>query len=381
MPLLDRTHRSLGLGVCVIALLLQCPPRISGEEVDELKDLALPSLWVRTFDPRLRVGFKDNVLLSNRNPVESPFGALGLDLTLYRLPVDGWEYLLLTSGDYVRYFDAGSVNEEALALAQGQINRTFGQGWKLALSAEYLYFNQVFDASTFADELLAIKVEAHSMSLRPSVSKELRQGWRLEAGIAATRQLFQEEIDDYWEFGPKITLHHEPGSRTDLSLSYQFVDRLHDSREPRDEEGLFVPGETLRFYQHDFTLDWRQFWDERRRWRSATKLGLRRNLDNGGGYYDYFRPQVSEQIQFRGKTWEVRAEAKLTYYYYDRERTDVPGSSYREKTYVLVNLRGEKLVTKSMKLFAEYEHEQALSNLKIDTYRVNTVSAGLEWNY
>jgi hypothetical protein len=204
---------------------------------------------------------------------------------------------------------------------------------------------------------------------------------RLELELPGTRQFFNEFIDDYWEAGPKTTLTRTLGTRGDLAASYQFSQRWHDSREAREPDGELQLGTRLHFYQHEVVFHWRQHWDSAKRWRTTTKLSLQRNEDNGGGYYDYLRPQFNQQVRYRAEKWEVRADARLSYYHYDHQRTDGPESPRREKIYLRLGLRGERALTKTLKLFAQYDYERAVSNLDIDEYTVNTVFAGLDWEF
>lgn len=365
-------------------LLLQAP--LSGADLDgsdlELEEaLELPSLWVRSVEARLWTGFKDNVLLANRDEEESPLIAGGADFGLFRLPMDGWEWFFLSSADYTRYPNAAAAKEESSAIAQGQGQKEFGDGWKAGGSAEYIYFNQVFDASILQDERRAIKLEAHGFTVRPMISKALRETFRLELELPSTRQFFGDIIDDYWETGAELTLGREFTRATDLAASYEFLDRFHDSRESRDSAGRLQPGRILQFRQHELTLAWRQFWDPDRRWRTVTRLSLQLNEDNGGGYYDYLRPEFSEQIRYESKSWAARAEVRVAHYLYAHQRVSDSDSPIRERTYVRLNLRGEKNLWKTLKLFAQYEYERALSNLETDTYTANTISAGLDWEY
>jgi hypothetical protein len=379
MPAANRDFLALQWGILALLLLsfpVVCPCWSAESDLQEI-----PSLWVKDFEVRAWSGYKDNILLGNHNIVSSPFVAGGLDLTVFRLPVGDWEYLFTSSADYIRYLSASEVHQEATALAQGQIKRSFGEGWKSSLSAEYLYFNQVFDNSILGTELVALPVEGHTVTMRPGISKEIGRGYRLELELPATRQIFGEFIDGYWELGPKFVFGREFGRKSDLAFSYQFVDRWHDTREAREADGTAIPERKLEFYQHELTAAWRQYWDEARQWRTLTRLSLLRNEDNGHNYYGFWRPQVSEQLRYVAKTWELRTEAKLAYYKYDNERIGETNSPLREKTYLRLSVRGEKTLVKSLRVFGQYEYERAISNLDFDRYTVHVFSAGFNWEF
>ena len=379
MPSRARYSRKVLLGVWIAALELQrCLVLGQGTETDQLK---LPSPWVKIFDTHLWAGYKDNVLLASRNVEESPFIAGGFDVTLFRVPENGWEYLVLGSGEYIRYLKAEDVDQEATAILQAQVHKTFGKGWKLGLAGEYIYFNQVLDATTLPEERTSVQVEGHGLTVRPSLSKAIGTKYRVELEFPAARQMFVSLIDDYWEVGPKVTFGRALPNKSDLAISYQVVERLHDTREARDWTGVLEPGHGLKFLQQEIAGTWRWHFDAERRWRSTMRVSLQRNDDNGGGYYDYTRPQLSEQIRYQRPTWELRAEARVAYYHYDSQRIADVNSAVREKTYIRASLRGEKAITKSLKLFGQYEYERALSNLDFDAYNANTFAAGIDWEF
>src|SRR5258708_4020187 len=68
--------------------------------------------WDNTFNLKTWAGYKDNVLFSHEHAVDSPLVAAGLDALLWRLPENGWEYLILGSGEYIRYLPGQQVDKE-----------------------------------------------------------------------------------------------------------------------------------------------------------------------------------------------------------------------------------------------------------------------------
>lgn len=376
-----RRNRTYFFVHLALACFAPVPAWATATANDESDDLKLPSPWVRTIDGRIWSGYKDNVLLGNQNQIASPFVAGGLDLMWIRLPIDSWEALFLFSGDYTRYVSEQQVDKEANVLAEAQAKKSLGDGWKIGLSAEYVYFNQVFDNSIVSTQFVALPVEGHGLTLRPSVLKNLGRGYRLELELPATRQWFGQFIDNYWEVGPKLSFGREYGRKSDISVSYEFDDRIHDTREARDSAGNLIAGKGLQFWQHELSSSWRQQWGNSNHWRTVTRLSLQFNQDNGDGYYEFLRPLVSEQIRYRAPSWELRAEARLSYYGYAYQRIGDLTSPLRHKSYIRWNVRGEKSLTKNLKLFAQYEYETAISNIKIDEYDVNTISGGVEWEF
>ncbi|MBM3831775.1 MAG: hypothetical protein FJ403_00570 [Verrucomicrobia bacterium] len=339
-----------------------------------------PSPWNNIYNIRSWAGYKDNVLLGNRSTVDNAFVAGGLDALLWRMPVNGCEYFFFGTADYLRYFPGDEVNKELTAIAQAQVKRHFNDGWRTGLSLDYVYFDQVFDNSTFEREQASIQVQAHSLTLRPSVRKEIAKHW-FELEFPITRQDFREFIDDYWEGGPKLIWGRKYSEKSEISVSYEFNNRFHDTREIRDAQGGLAPGTNLEFQQHEVFASLRHYWDKAQRWRTLARIGLERNDDNGSGYYDYWRPQLTQQVRYQTKVWEVKSEARLSYYDYDSQPLSDVDPSTRHRLNLILNLRGERTLFKSLKCFAEYEHERSISNLGFDEYKVNTIMGGVDWGF
>jgi hypothetical protein len=382
MPSLTRTGLFLACVLATAVNLHVCAHADSKDEDQDLLKDEMPALWVKTFEARGWVGYKDNVLLGNQNLVASPFLAAGGDMTLLRLPLDGWESTIFTSADYIRYLSAPSIaDQEANAIVEGQIKRELPDDWKVGIAGEFVYFKQVFDNSIISAQLVALPVDGYGLTLRPLATKSFGNGYHLDLDLPATRQMFDEFIDNYWEVGPRVAFGREFGRKSDLSVAYQFNDRIQDLREARNADGTLIIGRGLQFYQHELTASWRQFWGAESHWRTMTRLSLQRNEDNGGGYYNFWRPQIVAQLRYQTKKWDFRAETRLSYYAYDRQQIGDPTSPVRQKTYFRVNLRAERAISKSLRFFIQYEHEQAISNLDLDQYDVNTYSAGLDWEF
>ena len=86
-------------GIRLAALIFMALGRfLHGATNDDLnlftKDLGL-SVWDETYKVRTGVGYKDNVLLDESGTRASPFILNGLEITIFKLPLGGWEYFSL----------------------------------------------------------------------------------------------------------------------------------------------------------------------------------------------------------------------------------------------------------------------------------------------
>ncbi|MEK7676130.1 MAG: hypothetical protein AAB676_09900 [Verrucomicrobiota bacterium] len=349
-----------------------------------MEALELPpttAFWDKVFNVRVGMGYRDNVLLSHFNPEGSAFVSSRLEALFWRLPVDATEFLFFVSGDDLRYLSGGQVDKEQSLISQAKLTRYLAHGWQGGLSLDYSYQNQVIDVSATEADVAAVQLQGHGLTIRPSLKKSFEKSFYLELEGPATRQYLRQPLDDYWEAGPRLTLGRPYGQRSELALSYGWTRRWYDDRWQSATDGTRIPGTLLEFQSHETELAWRHHWDEKRRWRTVTKLGFELNEDNGSGYFDYTRRWLSQQILYQASSWELSGEVKVGRYDFEVQTVGAADSARRSKTDVTFALRGEKSLLSSLKLFAQFEHERSLSNEASYEYTLNTVSGGVDWEF
>jgi hypothetical protein len=369
----------------VSAALAACAmPCVAAETTnsDELKPDELKiSMWDRSTNLRGAFGYKDNVLLSKNNPEASFFWQSGLDFSLLRLaPESGSTLSFFLTGDDRRYFSADSVNKEQLFLVQAKIARDIGQNWQLGVPINYSYIDEVFDASTTEQIFETLPVKSHRAGVAPYVSRSLPWNSTLELKFYVDRQLYNEPLDDYWEYGPQLTWRKPYGNRSELTVSYTFRERPYDTREFVTLDFFEIPGTSLRYDQHEFELILNHSWDAERRWRIRTRFGYTLNQENGTGFYDFNRYRFAQKAGYYAKSWQAAVEAKILHYDYVRQPIpDVVGT--RNIWEFVLGVRLEKNLLPKLKLFLESEHEWVDSNNTIEEYHVNTVMSGVDWEF
>lgn len=321
------------------------------------------------------VGYKDNLLLDRTAREKSISFGSGADITIARLPVDGRQFNFLLTFDDTRYPDGDTVDHEDLLLALTQFKADVGAQWRLGLDARYVYQDQVLDVSVTETNLEAAPVQGHSVAVLPNV-RWMSQGsaW-VELTGTAQRSLYRAPLDDYWEGGPRLTVGNDYGHRSTLTVGYGWNQRDYQTREQLGLDQVAIPGTSLQFRQHDVELAWRHHWDRRQRWRTATRLGLQFSRDNGPGYYDYDRWYAAQQFRHASGHWEIRVQGRFSFYDFPHQPSD-DVSENRHKTLVGADVRIERQVWRTLKLFASYEYEQSIANRTVDEYRVNTVAGG-----
>jgi len=350
----------------------------------DLPNLDLPILlpkWEHDLSLRTGAGYRDNIALASQSPKESAFIATGLELIFLRLPQDNTQFTFFLSADDLRYLSSGPVDKEQTAFAQALVETELGSAWRGSLAAEYLYQDQVVDVSVTEPGLTTIPIKGHTAIVRAGLRRDFANSYWVMVEMPVQWQFFHEPLDDYSEYGPRLTLGRTYGHQSELSVRYEVTRRLYDHEPLRDAKGVPVPNSRRESTQHDARLTWKHYWDTQRRWRTTTKLGARQSEDNGSGYFDYSKLQASEQILFRTQGWEISAEAKWGHYDYPVQTVSATDLAKRRNTEWGLNFRCERRVSRLLKIFAEYDHTQTISNLASEQYVVNTVKGGLNWTF
>src|SRR6266542_321477 len=260
----------------------------------DLPNLDLPVLlpkWEHDLSLRTGAGYRDNIALASQSPKESAFIATGLELIFLRLPQDNTQFTFFLSADDLRYLSSGPVDKEQTAFAQALVETELGSAWRGSLAAEYLYQDQVVDVSVTEPGLTTIPIKGHTAIVRAGLRRDFADSYWVMVEMPVQWQFFHEPLDDYSEYGPRLTLGRTYGHQSELSVRYEVTRRLYDHEPLRDAKGVPVPNSRRESTQHDARLTWKHYWDTQRRWRTTTKLGARQSEDNGSGYFDYSKLQ------------------------------------------------------------------------------------------
>ena len=366
-------HKKAGV---VVAFLLGA----SSACAQKALDLETIPVWYRSLSLHGGFGYKDNVLLSNFAPRQSAFGTAGFDLLLWRLPTRGWQFNFFLTGEDVRYVKSVGVGAEQMAVGMAQLSKTFGDGWKATLPLQYVYLNQVFDLSATEKTNVIGKVLGHTLSLRPSLRKDIGDHW-IELEVEGARQYFAKPLDDFSRPGAKITLGRNYGHGSAMSFIFQTSRIFYDNRLQTALDGSDLAGTSLRLQSHVAELSLDHRWDEKKRWSTLTRMGIEWDEDNASGFYDYGFYRLSQQIAFRAETWQISAQIKVGYYDYSMQRVGAANGAVRNKTSVTFNVHAEKHLTRTLKVFANFDRDRSVSNMPFDNYVANTMSAGIDWEF
>jgi hypothetical protein len=339
-------------------------------------------LWDKNVVLRAGFGYKDNVLLSPNSPIGSSFFTSGLDLTIFRLPLDGWEVNFSIVGDDVRYFERpGGLNGEDLFLASAQAQKYLGEVWRAGLELRYIYSDQVLQELVETGGVRAVEAKGQTLGVRPFVRRDLTTNWWVQLEAPLAREWWQSPLDSTWKFGGLAVLGLNYDSHSQLALSGGGLFIHHDEWLARDASGNELPGVKLAVRRLLAELKWEHHWDARKQWSTSTRLGFNHSLDNGGSFYDYYRYWVSEELRFHNLNWDAKASAGLSYYDFPVQTVDVPPSPTLHLATINAGFRLERRLYKSLRAFGTFEYEQTTSDDPASEYHEKTFTGGVSWEF
>lgn len=339
-------------------------------------------LWDKSVTLRGGLGYKDNVPLSP-SPQGSGFFTIGLDVLMFRVPLNGLEVSFDVIGDDTRYWrNPDGIYREDLFLASGRVSKTLGDGWQIGLELRGTYADQVVEELTQTNGVEAVQAIGYTLGARPYLRRSLGTNWWAQLEAPISHEWWQAPLDDYWKFGGQVLLGANYGHRSQVSVGYGGCYLPHDEWLAADAQGVPNTNNTkLAIWRQTADIKWEHQWDARQRWRSITRLGFQYDQDNGGGWYNYYRYLASEGLVFRTKSWEVRGSAGVSYYAFPVQTVSTPPANKLYVATIELTARVEHRLYKELRLFADYTHEQLMSNDPTSAYKANTVTGGLSWEF
>jgi hypothetical protein len=217
-------------------------------------------------------------------------------------------------------------------------------------------------------------VDGHTFTLRPHWKHKFSPGWAVQLEAVGLRQLYGEDLSDYWETATRVSVIHSYGQRSEVSLGYQPKHIWYDSREEFDTAGVAIPDTSLVYWQHEIGTQWRHHWDEARHWRTTSKFSYMFSQDNASGYFDYDRLLFSQQVRWTNPLWEIKAGARFGWFYYPVQKV---GNEQLDRSYLVLDMRVERRLGKHWLLYVMAEHEWNVSNDALEEYNSWMASGGI----
>jgi hypothetical protein len=339
-------------------------------------------LWDKQVTISSGIGYRDNIFLSPFAPRASAFFVNGLDLTVLRMPLDGWKIVGLITGEEMQYWRNLGTNSEYSLLASLRLERELPHGWQAALEWQGIAEKQVLDATTSRAAPVTALVEGYGLSGDPSVRKDFQNGLWCQVELPLRRWSLQSPLDDYWEFGPMATMGDNVTKFSDLAFSYGASYQPYDSWVALDPYGRRLPRH-LEVFQDRAELAWHQYWDAHKHLRSATRVVFAYDEDNGGGYFNYYQYQIVEDLLWQTKNWQIKGSAQQVYELYPVEGVGILNGQHLDRNFLNLSLDAERRIFKGLKGFAAVAYQRGHSNYAAEAgdYTARTFSCGLRWGF
>lgn len=354
--------------------------------VDGLAELPGLPKWDFGIGLRAAVGYKDNVLLTDRSVAAESSVLLRAELEAFawRLPQGDSliDWTLLLTGVETNYPGVdGDGREERLWLAQAEVRYGFGEAFRLRSSVQGYWQDQVLDLSTLEAEGLRQRLQVGGVAWQGGGRWEFRQPWWVEADTRAKRDTFRAVREDHDEWGGGARLgRHFAERRHALSVGVGAKRRDYAERNQVTVGGRPLPDTRLAFDQIELDARLVSEWGAARTWTSTLRSGRLRNRDNGTGFYDFDTERYGVKLVWASAPWRVEADVQHRRYTY---LVQVAGTGFdppprrRQDTYAL--FRVERRWTDRLGWFAEAARDRSRSNDLAGDYDATTVFAGLSW--
>lgn len=344
--------------------------------------LGQTSPWSFTAAASASVGYNDNLLLSFSNAERSAFTRGGLELLLWRVPRGRVDYFAFLNAEGTRYSSGESVHAESEAFAGIEWRYRRDDRWSVQVDAEGYYLDQVFDISDTNITRVVADLKVSGLKAGPTVHWNLRSWLWLEGAVKATRERYEDGLNDASIRESIARLGVKPGSRVELAIDASEVRRDFDSRTRYTIGGRPTTGELV---VHERQLDGKATieWGSGRHWKTVTRGGGLEYLDNGSGYLNYRQRHLGLDIDWSVGAWSMNlaGETRLKTYEVQTAGTGLAPLPALLKEEYVATARVERRFSRNWTWFGEYRWERTRSNDRINEYRLNEGLLGVRWNW
>lgn len=324
------------------------------------------------------LGYRDNVLRSGVIHENSSYVYSSLDFSVMRLSESDTFFMLYGLGEDHRYLESDSVNYEQFFSLTARGSVPVVQDHKLGIDANYFYIHQVFDVSDTQINPQQILVEGHSGRLMPFWQYSFSERIQWELNGTAFRQIYEVDLDNYWEFEGQAKFTVTYGNRSSVGCFYRLAQRDYDTLEQRDLAGSILAGTHLSYQQHEVDAVWKHYMDKQRRWRNRLKFSGLESEDNGSGYFNYNRYRVGEQIRWKADKLTIELNFMFGHYEYINR---VVAGNVRERSYMQLSGLVTYMLSTHWLLHGNAEYVDEMNSVASDEFQTWALTVGAGYSF
>jgi hypothetical protein len=319
-------------------------------------------------------------MLSAIEPDASGLARVHLDVLAWRMPENGFDWVNVLDATTLRFFSAETENA-TLLIARSEPRWEWREGGRILVGAQYVYQDEVIDASSLDYGLGTTPATLHSFSIDPAIQWKPGSGWELRIRGGAKYDDFQPPLDDYREWRGDLGVTRDFGSKGALTLTAVQLWRDYVERNQATAGGRPIPGTSLSVTQRSLDLRHLVKGGESWKWDVTARVGWLDNRDNGSGWYDYDRTSLALSGALERGRWRVEADVGWRHYDY-RVQTSGFGEfeAPTKRDNLTAFMRVERLLSDSLLVFVEGDMEDSTSNDPFIVYDDLTLVLGLRWS-
>ena len=371
-----------------MACLLGCTIAAGAESKGDAESADLPPELMKellgttvSVDLRAGAGYKDNVLLTETNPIKSAFLRADVDAFIWKPPVVLTDAYWAISGSETRYLGAPSdAKSERVWLTQGELRYAIGTYFKAGLMIQGYYQDQVLDLSTSETGPLRARFRVFGVTGGPNLRWEIHDPWWFEVSAAWKLERYEGVAEDYHEPATVLRVGRRLGKRHELSVAWLWKHRGYTDRNAYTIGGRPLAGTHLSTNWNQLELRFVSNWS--RSWSSAVKLAGDKLRDSASGYFDYNHWRGELEVKWHKDPWQLRLTASRGLHDY---KVQVSGTGFdppsRQIRLSRVSIGGERKLTEKLSAFLESDVERNNTKDPGGSYRLNTVFTGLSYEF
>jgi hypothetical protein len=338
--------------------------------------------WQTSVDVSASGGYKDNLLLSHSNEERSAFMRGSIDGLAWRVPHGRVDYSAFLKAEGTRYFSGKLLRHDSQVFTQLEGRYRVEDRFSAVLDVQGYYLDQVFDVSDTEITRLVTELKAIGLKVGPTLHWEFMPKVWVEAAAVGTRETFPDGAFNATMLEPKLLLGWRPIAPVALSIIGTEHRTNYDRRPRYTDTGRVDTSAVLTTREPELEGRIDITWGAKQAWKTITRVGRARYMDNGSGYLNYRQKHVAQELEWSSDRWFFHAEADAGRRNYELQTVDRGISPPPQiKDQYTAQLRAERKLSDRWTLFAEYNWERSRSNDTIASYVVNEGLLGARWTW